>query len=234
MPWAKIDDDAPSHPKMFRAGCEAFGFWVAGNCYCNRRLTDGFIATDELPLIFPGMPRSRTLAAVERLVEVGLWEREATGWRVHDFLAYNPSREAVRAEREAAKARKNRWKERRSGTRPEQRSERAENAVRNGGKNDAHARAATRPDPTHTPYPRDAARSDPPQTGSRFPPELFNPDCPPEERVDHGRRRVVDWAGKCVSSAYLAEHPDLREYPAVDERGTPRQCPHHRALVDAP
>jgi hypothetical protein len=168
MPWARIDDDAPSHPKMFRAGVEAFGFWVAGNCFCNKRLTDGFIPDDALALIYPGTLPRKAVALAERLVQVGLWERVEGGWRVHDFHQYNPTADEVRKERQAAKERKDRWKEKRrgnaSGTATERRStldgngdgtafgtamERVPERVRN----DAHARAATRPDPTHTPLP---------------------------------------------------------------------------------
>ena len=149
MPWAKIDDDAPSHPKMFRAGVEAFGFWVAGNCFCNKRLTDGFVPQDAIALIYPGTAVKKALGLAERLVAAGLWERVEAGWRVHDYHEYNATADAIRKERQAAKERKDRWKEKRTrnadGTATERRSEREGNGVRNAGRNDAHARAATDP-----------------------------------------------------------------------------------------
>ena len=227
MPWAKIDDDAPTHPKMFRAGVEAFGFWVAGNCYCNKRLTDGFIAADALPLIFPSTSKRRSLIYADRLVEVGLWDRVDGGWNVHDFNEYNPTAIDVKAERKASADRIKRWRDKK-------RSNASRNGVTddtgNGASNTVTPNGVTpsvtspprarssRPDPTYTPIP-------PPLTcvtgSNEYPAELFNTDCPAPHQ---------QWRGSyCVSSAYLAEHPDLRRYPATDAQGTPKQCPWHHA-----
>lgn len=49
-----------------------------------------------------------------------------------------------------------------------------------------------------------------------YPPGLFHRDCPDSK-----------WLKHCVDLAYLAAHPDYREYPALDAQGTPRQCPAH-------
>lgn len=43
MPWVRIDDGMPQHPKVAAAGPLAFALQIAGLCYCNRNLTDGFI-----------------------------------------------------------------------------------------------------------------------------------------------------------------------------------------------
>ena len=92
MPWAKIDDDAPTHPKFVAAGSvAAFGFWVAGNCYCNKRLTDGFITTAALTLLSPVVRRGEARRLADRLVAAGLWATVEDGYQVHDFLEYNPS-----------------------------------------------------------------------------------------------------------------------------------------------
>jgi hypothetical protein len=99
---------------MFDAGVEAFGFYVAGNCYCNKWLTDGFIKAGALPSLFPGTPRAKTLRYVETLVRVGLWEVVNEGWRVHDFHEYNRTAEQVRALRRARAARVTRWRGRRN------------------------------------------------------------------------------------------------------------------------
>ncbi|MBI4636119.1 MAG: hypothetical protein HY727_07185 [Candidatus Rokubacteria bacterium] len=143
MPWAKIDDDAPHHPKFVKAGSiAAFGFWVAGNCYCNKRLTDGFIEASALRLLSPTVRPQQAPRLAQRLVSAGLWEAVEGGFRVHDFHQYNPTSEQVKAERNAAKERKDRWRERRSersrnavphssGTLSERRSPIVGNAVRN-------------------------------------------------------------------------------------------------------
>lgn len=45
------------------------------------------------------------------LVDAGLWERAKGGFRIHDHLEYNPSREQVEAERRATAERVTRWRE---------------------------------------------------------------------------------------------------------------------------
>lgn len=99
MPWVKLDDQFPDHPKVLAAGPLASWLYVCGLGYCGRLLTDGFIPDGQV----------RKLADVEnatelasRLVEVGLWDREEGGYRVHDYHEYQPSAEKVKAERAAA------------------------------------------------------------------------------------------------------------------------------------
>jgi hypothetical protein len=62
------------------------------------------------------------------------------------------------------------------------------------------------------------------RTGT-LPPEAFNTDCPDRYR----------WADppRCLNRAWLASHPEVTRYPALDSKGTPRQCPHHRSLQPA-
>lgn len=57
-------------------------------------------------------------------------------------------------------------------------------------------------------------------TANRFdlPPEAFHPDCPDPR-----------WRGHCVNAAWLADHPTVTNYPAMDAQGTPKRCPAHRA-----
>ena len=244
MPWAKIDDDAPSHPKMFRAGLEAFGLWVAGNCYCNHRLTDGFIASDDLALLFPGTHLQRLRRCADKLVEARLWEIVDGGWQVHDFHEYNASADQVKAERQAAKERKDRWRERRGnavprrgGTPQERRSGEDGNAKgtrserRSGGtlerqRNDAPARASTDPillppSPHAVGVPETCPRGRG-ERGLEHPahPEcvIVTPDsvpCYPSAALRAAWLHVEDG---CPRTAHLDRFPpDLR-----------RQCPAHR------
>lgn len=99
MVWAKVDDQYPLHRKILPAGIEALGFDVAGWCYCNRYETDGFIADDLLPTVYPPLKNPKKVA--DKLVEVGRWDRVRGGYRVHDFLEFNPSAEQVRTTRQA-------------------------------------------------------------------------------------------------------------------------------------
>lgn len=94
MPWVRLDDQFTEHPKVVAAGPLAGWLYVCGLTYCARQLTDGFIPRAQLRRLLPtgGVDR---LAA--RLVTVGLWEPADDGYRVHDFLNYNASREQTLA-----------------------------------------------------------------------------------------------------------------------------------------
>src|SRR5882762_3462851 len=95
MSWVRSDDNEPVHPKIFRAGAAAYGYFQAAKCYCSRNLTDGFIPVGDLWLVLPGVPFWAAMRLAVRLAECGLFEVEESGYRVHDYLHYNPSREQV-------------------------------------------------------------------------------------------------------------------------------------------
>lgn len=98
MSWVKLDDGFPEHQKVDRLSDRAFRLHVAALCHCGRNLTDG--------LVDAGRPRRLVQryrpALVLELVDAGLWDEVEEGWEIHDYLRYNPSKEKVVAEREAA------------------------------------------------------------------------------------------------------------------------------------
>lgn len=99
MSWVRLDDGFPEHPKVLALGADyevGISLLVRGMCYCARNLTDGFI---------PARTFSDNPQLVERLVELGLWERVEGGFQIHDYLAYNPSKERVLSTREAGRRR---------------------------------------------------------------------------------------------------------------------------------
>lgn len=98
MPWFKVDDGFHCHPKVLRAGNEAVGLYVRCGSYAAQQLTDGFIP-EHIALLYGG----ETLA--ETLVRAGLWRRTRGGWRMPDYLDYNPSKKQVQAEREKTRER---------------------------------------------------------------------------------------------------------------------------------
>jgi hypothetical protein len=115
MTWSRFDDAAPKHPKAGMAGNEAWGLWAAAVMYCNRYLTDGFVPTAALArecLPVPITP-SKAKKLAEQLCEArlrpedpGLFERVEGGYRVHDFLDWNPSKAEVESKRKADRERK--------------------------------------------------------------------------------------------------------------------------------
>jgi hypothetical protein len=120
MPWFRLEDSFHSHPKVIAAGNEAIGLYARCGTYAAEHLTNGFIREDIAVLYGasdtgsrrnPGTGKPETLA--ETLVRTKLWRRTRGGWRMPDYLEYNPSKEAVDNERKARAERQRRWRERR-------------------------------------------------------------------------------------------------------------------------
>lgn len=120
MGWVKIDDHFNDHPKIVQAGPLAMAMQVAGLCYCNRYLTDGFIPKsvakklldfEGIALVwdhnemFGGGQDVEWSMVVDSLVENGIWEKAEGGWLIHDYTEYQQPRERVLKEKEAAKER---------------------------------------------------------------------------------------------------------------------------------
>lgn len=120
MPWVRLDEEFPDHPKVSAAGPLAGWLHVCGLAYCNRYLTDGFVPHGQVPKLadFEGIyvdtqpnvggidsPSPRMIA--ELLVAHGLWDEVDGGYRIHDFFDYQPSRaeveEARRQKQEAGR-----------------------------------------------------------------------------------------------------------------------------------
>lgn len=135
MPWVRIDEEFYHHPKLVQAGPLGMALQVAALCYCNKHLTDGFIPTNAARSLLSwehvdDERRVWTLAEtsghaghdvesdhiIGRLLEVGVWEETRGGYRIHDYDQYQPTREKVIAEREATKARVERFRSVRNGS----------------------------------------------------------------------------------------------------------------------
>lgn len=112
MSWFKIDDGFHCHPKVLEAGNEAIGLYVRCGSYCSQQLTEG-----RVPRVIALMYGDTNL--IDTLVKVGLFKPVEDGWLIHDYDVYNPSREQVLAEREAAKQRQRNARERAKAAREE-------------------------------------------------------------------------------------------------------------------
>lgn len=104
MTFVLLDDASWSHPKALRAGNEAWGAFTRMIAYCSTHLTDGIIDS-EVALSIAQRPK-----VIDKLVTVGLLERVADTFRVHDYLEHNPSRAQVEAKRKAKTERQDRWR----------------------------------------------------------------------------------------------------------------------------
>jgi hypothetical protein len=96
MPWVRLDDQFPDHPKVVAAGPLAGWLFVCGLAYCARQLTDGFIPSAQVARLVSESAASKLTAS---LVKAGLWEETEGGYVVHDYLEYNPSKEKTLAKR---------------------------------------------------------------------------------------------------------------------------------------
>jgi hypothetical protein len=93
MPWSKVDDRFHSHPKVVAAwkiDPAALGLYLRALSYTAEHLTDGNIGQAFVDELFP--VRSRRKRAVDALVTTGLWDRNGTGYVIHDYLDFNDSR----------------------------------------------------------------------------------------------------------------------------------------------
>ncbi len=93
MTWFKVDDQSSFHPKIMKAGNEAWGAVCRAGAWSSNHGTDGQISW-EIALRIGSKPvwnRAEKSGLIERVTDEGFW--------IHDFLHWNPSAEATRAER---------------------------------------------------------------------------------------------------------------------------------------
>lgn len=161
MVWVRVDDHFDEHEKIVGVGPLGLALYVAGLCFCNRNLTDGFIPAPKARSLMDwhgiGLFEPKGLGGPLHgadgetvagwLVAAGLWEEVDGGYQVHDYGEYQPSREQVVAERKAAAERQRKWKDERL------RRRRGEgNGVTNGGSNGVtNDKVTPAPFPTPTP-----------------------------------------------------------------------------------
>lgn len=112
MAWVRIDDHFTEHPKLVQAGPLGVAMQIAALCYANRHLTDGELPANIVARFMPTVcydPETgeeitwRDVA--DRLVEIGIWHKTESGYVIHDYLEYQPSKADVEAERAAARER---------------------------------------------------------------------------------------------------------------------------------
>ena len=109
MAWTRLDDMLPMHPKVRSLTDAAFRLYVCSICWSNLHLSDGYIESQHLRFI---SDVRRPRPAADELVQAELWETTLHGWRIHDYLKYQPSAERVEHERALKRQRQSRWRER--------------------------------------------------------------------------------------------------------------------------
>jgi hypothetical protein len=110
MPWLKKAAEAPTREKIWELSDPLYRLYDGGLHYCARELTDGHIPASR---ISPLTPKPATKQQIEALVTRRLWHRlpgltcksciklraehgavdlPRSGYLVHDFLEFNPSK----------------------------------------------------------------------------------------------------------------------------------------------
>lgn len=107
MTWFKVDDNLATHSKVLIAGNEALGLWVRCGSWSAQQLTDGFVPSTIIQLF-------GSVELATRLVTAGLWVQAADGFIFKDWQDFQPTRTQVLAEREAARERQRKAREKRS------------------------------------------------------------------------------------------------------------------------
>lgn len=101
-PYSVLDDGFHGHPKILRGGPIVELLQLRAIAHCNRYLTDGVIDQAVVPTLTHGLERleidgtpAPAIDWVAELLKLGLWERHDRGYLVHDYLAFNRSRQEV-------------------------------------------------------------------------------------------------------------------------------------------
>lgn len=89
MSWFKVDDGFLTHPKVFGIKPGPLALWLRAGLWCAKELTDGVMSARAVKAL------EAKPAHIQELVERGLWEPHGDGFRIHNFLKYQPSRDQV-------------------------------------------------------------------------------------------------------------------------------------------
>lgn len=111
MTWLRIDDAFFEHEKIEDLSHAAFRLHVGGLCLCARLLTDGRVTEPNLKKIAAAGRIASPKRYAQELVDARLWSLHPRGgWRIKDYLHYNPSSEQVKESRRKAAERQAKWR----------------------------------------------------------------------------------------------------------------------------
>lgn len=99
MTWTKLDDNFHGHPKTRRLMRNplAYMLHIQAMNYCACHDLDGRVDVEFVEDTITD--RSDRVGAVQLLVTIGVWEEGESGWTIHDFLQYHPSKAELQEKR---------------------------------------------------------------------------------------------------------------------------------------
>lgn len=213
MPWFKVDDGFYSHEKVLniprRDRMAAAGLWTLCGAWSAQRLTDGRIpavVVDEL---------GGTKRLADLLVKVGLWKRSRGAYLFHNWTEFQPTKADVETEREAAKARMRKARERK---RAGQGSAVTETFARTSANTETCSPEVRQPDPTRPdPTPNKGGH-----LGGEVSPERARSKRPPRQCQKHEGQTDAPPCGPCkdARTAHDAWQAPVRAVLRCDEHHT--------------
>jgi hypothetical protein len=100
MSWLRIDDKFARHEKITALSDKAFRLHVAAMCNCADMLTDGRVTVRDVRMLLPVISATTYKRYVNELVHARLWSEHGDGWKIKDYLEYNPSSVKVKEQRQ--------------------------------------------------------------------------------------------------------------------------------------
>lgn len=114
MSWLRIEGRMPQHRKIAPLSDRAFRLHITAQAWCVEEESDGLVPSG-IPQTLTASPRGKALKdTIAELVAAQLWDVVDGGYRIHDFLEYNPSHAQQEALRAATKRRVQQHRERSS------------------------------------------------------------------------------------------------------------------------
>ncbi len=95
-PWFAMANGIRNNVKLLQCNLPARWAFVCALDYCNEFRTDGLVVNEALPLILRGIPNVENTIP-DTLVRFGLWEKCPEGYRVINYLDWQPSKEQIQA-----------------------------------------------------------------------------------------------------------------------------------------
>lgn len=110
--WVRLDVDYFHNPKVLTAGRNGRDVHLASICWMGRFENDGLIPDSAVRAIADeaGLTWRTRDAAVEAVVDAGLWIPVGCGFELKDYLESNPSKAQRQRERDATRARLQRYR----------------------------------------------------------------------------------------------------------------------------
>lgn len=124
MTWVRFDDQFPIHRKVRGLSDGAYRLHSEAIFWCSRNTTDGFVGTEDVSELATARRPHKYLPELEAR---GIWHRSdqachsdscpgsqadrptETGWFLHDYFDYQPTKAKVEADRKAKAARQAKW-----------------------------------------------------------------------------------------------------------------------------